>query len=566
MKSKKITPIIIPFLLMIANLSCQKMEMEQDLGVDDNLLWNNPGYINSYVIDLISMMPNGFSPDELEQGIFFANTTDEAENSNPSAWVQNYNTGNLSPSSEVVSRVWNKYYNGIYKANLLLQKTETLDLEHFAPDQQALYLKNIEKYRYEARFLRSLFYYELIKRFGGIVLVGDSYIENYGDLMQTDIITSRSSFEACADYIIDECDDLIRSTLPLSEMEAQGRPNLIAVLSLKLKTLSFKASPFYNTAIKQDSPEQAAIWRQVVSLAKEIVSIKPVSIAPYDTYNGTTSEVILGYRLQYINFLERINYPVGSEGVYTNGSTNPTQNLVDAFRMQNGMRIDEPGSGYDPDNPYLDRDRRFYLTVIPNGTTWYERSIVPREIEVFPGGRDGTDRYCGTKTGYYLKKFINPWLDLRQNHGENRVWPIFRYTDILLLWAEGLNELYGPADAGGTGNTATAILNRVVTGSGGLPALTASDFTKESMRERIREESFVELAFENQRAWNLRRWGTAMEVLNSPVYKMSVTKNQDGTIQYEKIKLEDRLFDERMMLYPIPQRAVNNGLEQNPYW
>ncbi|MBN1131927.1 MAG: RagB/SusD family nutrient uptake outer membrane protein [Bacteroidales bacterium] len=567
MKSKKTNLKIVLFLISLMVVSCQEMEMEKDLGVDDKLLWSNPGYINSYMVDLISMMPNGFSPDELGQGIFYANATDEAENSNPSAQVQDFNTGNIDPTSEMVNQVWNKYYNGIYKVNLFLHKTDTLNLDHYVPEQRDLYLKSIEKYRSEARFLRALFYYELIKRFGGVVLLGDTYIAEYKDISQVSFTSARSSFAECADYIINECDDLLDiGGLPLSEAEAQGRPNLIAIMTLKCKTLGFKASTSYNTAIQEGSTEQREIWTQVVVLAKEIVNMKPIILGPYNTYNGTGSEVILGYRLQYINFLERINYPIGCEGVYTTGSTNPTQKLVDAFRMQNGMKIDEPGSGYDPENPYQNRDSRLLLTVIPNGTQWYERNVVPREIEVFAGGRDGMDRYCGTRTGYYLRKYINPSLDLRQNYGENRVWPIFRYADVHLLWAEGLNELFGPQETGGTGNSATAILNRLITQSAGLPRLNSSDYTQESMRERIREESFIELAFENHRAWNLRRWGIATEVLNSPVYRMKVTKDADGYIHYEKEKLEERYFDERMMLYPIPQRAVNNGLEQNPYW
>ena len=90
--------------------------------------------------------------------------------------------------------------------------------------------------------------------------------------------------------------------------------------------------------------------------------------------------------------------------------------------------------------------------------------------------------------------------------------------------------------------------------------------TKEELRERIREERFIELAFEGQRAWDLRRWGIADEVLNQAVYRMDVTKNADGTFTYEKQMLEERFFEERMNLYPIPQRDVNNGLTQNEGW
>jgi len=176
------------------------------------------------------------------------------------------------------------------------------------------------------------------------------------------------------------------------------------------------------------------------------------------------------------------------------------------------------------------------------------------------------DRDNGTKTGYYIRKFIDPKLDLRQGQGSNREWPIFRFSDIALIWAEAANELYGPAENGNSFLTATTILNQTITRHGGLPELPLSGITQTELRERIREERFVELAFEDQRAWDLRRWGIAHQVLSQPVYKMEVTRNENGTINYTKAKLEDRYFSQRMMLYPIPQRDVNNGLTQNSGW
>jgi starch-binding outer membrane protein, SusD/RagB family len=101
---------------------------------------------------------------------------------------------------------------------------------------------------------------------------------------------------------------------------------------------------------------------------------------------------------------------------------------------------------------------------------------------------------------------------------------------------------------------------------GGLPEIPLNSMSKEEFRERLREERFIELAFEGQREWDLRRWGIATQVLSQPVYKMDVTRNADGTFSYQKQQLEERYFESRMNLYPIPQRDVNNGLTQNPGW
>jgi hypothetical protein len=547
--------------------SCQQLDTETDTAVNDNLLWSNPSYIDNYMVDLISMMPNGFWSSELGQGIFYANATDEAENANPDAYVQSFNTGNWN-SVTPIDWIWTRYYKGIYKANVFLEKSESVTFDTFTPGQRELFLQRLDQYKAEARFLRALFYYELIRRYGGVVLVGDGPVLGIGDLSNQAFVAGRSSFEECANYIIGECDYISDNHLLalLDEGADQGRPNGTAAKALKCKTLVLLASPVYNNNLTEGSAEQQNIWKEVVATAQDIAFDRIFSFGPYNVYDGTSPEVILGYRQRNINYLEKINFPVGCEGVNTTGSTNPTQDLVDAYRMLNGKKIGDPESGYMPENPYTGRDKRLLQTVIVNGATWKERNVEPRKIEIFRGGRDGMDRDYGTKTGYYLRKYIDPQLDLRQGLGSNREWPIFRFADIILIWAEAVNEVWGPANRGDSYLTATTILNQTIVRHGGLPELPLNGITKEELRERIREERFIELAFEDQRAWDLRRWGIAHEVLNQPVYKMEITRTGESSYNYQKQKLEDRFFKNRMYLYPVPQRDVNNGLQQNNGW
>ena len=548
--------------------ACQELEMEQDTAINDDLLWSNPTYIENYVIDIISEMPSGFNTHEFGW-TFYANATDEAENSNAATPVQNMNSGNWNSTTGFINNIWNHYYRGIYKANLFLEKTSSITFENYEPDQRQLYLTRLEYFKAEVRFLRALFYYELIKHYGGVVLLGENSVQSLEDVGNDTFNVGRSSFTECANYVISECDYLIdNELLPLLDEGAdQGRPNGSAAKAIKCKTQLLLASPVYNNEITEGSSEQMNYWKAVAATAEDIAFDKIFSFGPYDKYDGTSPEVILGYRHKNINQLERRNFPIGCEGInISSGSTNPTQNLVDAYRMKNGKRIDEPGSGYDPANPYENRDDRLKQTIIYNGREWKERNIEPRTIEIFRGGRDGMDRNYGTKTGYYLKKYIDTSLDLRQNQGSNREWPIFRFADIILVWAEAVNEVWGPVDRGDSYLTATTIVNQTIVRHGGLEELPLTGITKEELRERIREERFIELAFEGQRAWDLRRWGIASDVLSQPVYKMEVTKNADGSFNYVKQKLEDRYFESRMNLYPIPQRDVNNGLAQNSNW
>ena len=562
----KLTTLFVSIVLFFT--ACQDLEMEQDTAIDDDLLWNNPSYVENYVIDIISSMPSGFNTQEFGW-TFYANATDEAENSNARTSIQNMNSGNWNATTGFLDNIWNYYYGGIYKANLFLKKTSEISYETYEPGQRQLYLTRLEYFKAEIRFLRALFYYELIKHYGGVVLVGDAAVQNLSDVNNEAFTAGRATFVQSANYVISECDYLINNELlPLLDEGAdQGRPNGTAVKAIKCKTQLLMASPVYNNEITDGSAGQMEYWRAVAATAQDIAFDKIFSFGPYDKYDGSSPEVILGYRHKNINQLEKRNFPIGSEGIDISlGGTNPTQNLVDAYRMKNGLKIDEPNSGYDPANPYENRDDRLKQTILYNGADWNERNTEPRTVEIFRGGRDGMDRDYGTKTGYYLKKYIDPTLDLRQGQGSNREWPIFRFADIILIWAEAVNELNGPATRGDSYLTATTILNQTIVRHGGLEELPLAGITKEELRERIREERFIELAFEGQRAWDLRRWGIASEVLNQPVYKMEVTKNSDGSFNYVKQKLEDRYFEERMNLYPIPQRDINNGLTQNSGW
>lgn len=561
----KILAIVVSGILFFT--SCQELVMEPETGVTGDLMWENPSYIDNYMTDLISTMPNGFDTEEFSQGIFYANTTDEAENSNPLSSVQNMNSGNYQANG-MTDAVWNKYYKAIYKVNLFLESVKTTTYATFDPATRNLKLNRLEYYKSEARFLRALYYYELIKHYGGVVLVGDQAVQSLEDVDNSAFSKGRSSFTECAEYIISECDYITANhLLPLLDEGAdQGRPNGTAAKALKCKTQLLLASPVYNTSVTEGSAAQMNYWKAVAATAQDIAFDRIFSFGPYNKFDGTSPEIILGYRQKNVNFIERANFPVGAEGVNTVGSTNPTQNLVDAFRMLNGKKINEPGSGYNPNDPYVGRDNRLLHTVIVNGSNWEERNTQSRIVEIFKGGRDGMDRDYGTKTGYYLRKYLNPTLDLRQGQGSNREWPIFRFADIVLIWAEAVNEVWGPATLGDSYLTATTILNQTIVRHGGLPEIPLSGVTKEELRERIREERFIELSFEGQRAWDLRRWDIAKNVLSQPVYKMDVTRNADGSYTYQKMKLEDRYFEQRMNLYPIPLRDANNGLIQNSGW
>src|SRR5690606_1539344 len=211
-------------------------------------------------------------------------------------------------------------------------------------------------------------------------------------------------------------------------------------------------------------------------------------------------EIIFARRYNQQNFMESDNYPIGTPGGM--GRTNPSHNLVDAY---------ERLSGWDESNPYENRDPRLSMTVVVNNSTWNNRTI-----QLWNGGIDGTGQRA-SKTGYYLKKFLSPNLDLVQNNSVVYSWILMRYAEVLLNYAEALNEAYGPGtDLNGNGLTALQALNAVRSRPGVmLPLISSSNLTE--FRQKVWHERRVELAFEEHRFWDLRRWKIANETLGAPL-------------------------------------------------
>ena len=215
-------------------------------------------------------------------------------------------------------------------------------------------------------------------------------------------------------------------------------------------------------------------------------------------------------------------------------------------------------SGYDDQSMWSDRDPRLAATILYHGSLWNNR-----EIDVIAGHADNmTSNANSTPTGYYMRKYI-PETILSANHGgtARRLWTIIRYAEILLNYAEALNEISFEANKTQICNLLDQIRNRA--GIVGKVADRDDLNTQSAMRNFIHKERTVELAFEEHRPWDVRRWNCAKEALSRPIYGINVAT--DGTIT-RKIA-QNRVFEDKMYLYPIPEGEVwKANITNNAGW
>ena len=270
-------------------------------------------------------------------------------------------------------------------------------------------------------------------------------------------------------------------------------------------------------------------------------------------------------RLVPSNTFEKANTAIGFLG--GGPGTNPTQNLVDAYEMKaTGKGIAETGSGYNPLNPYSGRDPRLGFTILYNGSSWKSKTL-----EIWYGGLNAPPLINATKTGYYLKKDLieSISLDPASSGTAYHYWVIFRYAEVLLNYAEAMNEAYGPEimGAGALTTSALSVVNIVRARTGiAMPAFPAG-MTQSAFRDKLRNERRVELAFEDHRFWNVRRWkiGNSTTTVNG----INLTKDPaTGIINYTPKVVENRVWDDKMYLYPIAQSElfINENLIQNKGW
>jgi hypothetical protein len=532
--------------------SCDYLDYSEASYLNKEDIFSDWNRTQSFLSDIYASLPVGFVP---VGGAMRASAADDAEFVLDYSSVQKFNDGSWS-SIQTLDDQWGQMYSGIRAVNLLLEEVKGRTFDDYKwTDTYTDEMTQFNNYPHEARFLRAFFYLQLIGRYGNVPLITTVLTEDEANAV------SPASYDDIVNYIVSECDAII-PLLPVSyaaftSAKETGRATKGAAMALKARTLLYAASPLHNPS------GTAQKWVDAAKAAKDIINTTTYSLeANYNAFlnNVTSKELILERREGNQNYFEKANFPIGYEGGNTGNC--PTQNLVDAYEMKaNGLNISDPNSGYNPLDPYAGRDPRFALTILYNTSTFKSKPL-----EIWVGGANASPKTNATKTGYYLKKYLIEAVSLDPNSISTRqhTWVLFRYGEVLLNYAEAMNEAYGPENASDMGMTALQAVN-LIRSRAKMPVFPAG-LTKDQFRSKLQNERRVEMAFEEQRFWDIRRWKIGNTTRD--IYGMEITKNEDGTFNYTRKLIERRVYEDKMNLYPIPLSELykNNKLKQNTGW
>lgn len=542
---------------------------------EQNVIYN---YANtqSTVNALYTFLPDGLSGID---GAMMASASDEAEFTIETNLIQKFNTGAWN-AVDNPDGAWSKNFSGIYSANLVLINCDSVKMDYLkynpsstAQQQYQTNLSNMRRWKYEARFLRAFFYFELIKRYGGVPIITRplSLSDDYTNI-------PRDSLSKCIRFVVSECDSAA-AVLPVKYSDDDlGRVTKGAALALKSRVLLYAASDLFNDPSwangyshpelisMADNKSRQTRWQEAANAAADAIqfltgqggySLDASYSNVFRSY--TNSEIILSKRYGSSNSFEITNYPVG---YYLGNSGNtPTQNLVDDYEMKSDGSAFDWTKTAEAAHPYSNRDPRLGFSILTNNMQFKGRTI-----ESYTGGVDGKGVTKATKTGYYINKYIDPDLDLLQGYTSVHTWIIFRLAEMYLNYAEAVNEVGGPnSKAGAVSLTARQSISNTIRKRVGLRLITTSD--RDLFREIIRHERRIELAFEDHRLWDVRRWMIATKTLGVPARGIEISKS-DTIFTYHVINIENRVFENKMYFYPIPQKelGIAKGWVQNPLW
>lgn len=550
--------------------------------ISDNDLWSDPALLKAFVNSRYNQV--GVNGAESMQ----SSIVDETE----LTWLRGCETHNFARLSPTDlgrmngawwgwdNRSWSTKWTNISNCNIFFERVDNVG---FTDEAEKTKLVG------QVRFIRAFEYWDLIARWGAMPIITKSFSINDREEI---VGQKRNTYKECIDFLVSELDQAAKELPANWSGDDYGRATSVAALALKSRILLYAASPLMNEDVKipevgYTTPEPDR-WQKAAKAATE--ALDAAQNAGYELYNlnGDPSK---NYQLIFmdntaanketlfarmgtssaegesISSCDQYNNPNGYGGW---GGNCPLQELVDAYEVVK----DGVASKFDwnnPEekaNPYANRDPRFYATILYDGAKWMTRNVetyfdVDNNGTIIGGGKDtkyGNDSWNASPTGYNMKKFMDEGYALNSWNFCARNWIHLRMAELYLNKAEAL---YNIGDEEGAREALKPVRERA-----GMPAVTA---TGADLLEAIKHERRIELAFEEHRYFDVRRWKEAPKYFGSTVHAITIKKYPDGKKTYEVDKLRsdvggDRKWDDKMYWLPITKSEMdkNPNLVQNP--
>lgn len=545
---KKYKNLLLALFVALASGCSDMLDIKPTSFISDEAIWEDKVLIDKFVANTYGSMLCGFNRCTVGfgqnwsmswAGNMDSATDDFASVSDSPIYTQLNKDAITAQSCPFVSEIWIQEYLVIRKCNTIIERVAGVD-------DKVLTAKEKLRIDAEARFLRAFCYFDLGRTFGKAPLILKA--QN----LEEDLLVAPSSFAEIVEFVKDEC-DLYADNLPLTYPEEEaGHATKGAFLALKSRALLYLASPL-------NSEDDARKWDDAAVAAQAVMDLHVYELykmgeTPYRSMEfdktAANKEVIFERRFSFPEAPHNIHmmWSLDAEDAGSWNGLYPTQNLVDAYETIDGKLIDDPtNTMYDAQDPYSNRDARFYQSIIYNGSTWetYLMSMVTNTVDPSKNG-SCKPRLGKARCGYGPKKFIeelDPSTNIYGGYAQSNNWPYFRYAEVLLNYAEAKNESLSVPDE--------SVYNAVneVRARSNQPNLPTG-LSKEEMRKRIKNERRVELLLEEHRFYDLRRWKDG-NVLAEPIMGMNIYNN-NITLKYEISKVEDRVFTGEHYYLPIP--------------
>ncbi len=573
------------FLFLVSSCNKSFLDTKPLTEFPETDVWTDPALAESYINNLYNRLPWGWA--------MTAGDVDESRSRDDANF--DINNGLITPDNAWWGD-WGGRYATIRACNIFLENIDKI------PSSTTLIDGKIQKDRMvgEVTFLRAWNYHMLVSYYGGVPLITTAYG------LSDDFSATRDSYADCIKFIAEECDKAAGLLPQINTGSNNGRATKGAALALKSRALLYAASDLHNTNKFSgfSNPEllvyadgnRAERWKAAKNAAKAVIDMGIYNLykavpgptdSPADNYSNLFtsrhSEEDIFVRYFAASIGRGVNgWDVSPNGWWGNGGVGAINELVESYEMADGTKFDRNNPAHAL-QPYKDRDPRLSGSILYEGAKWRQRpgdliGIDPlgvlqvgtwekwnsstNKIEYVYGldSRNSVaNSWNNNTTGAIMHKFLDPNVDIQASL-QDLTWRYFRYGEILLNYAEACIEL-------GEEEEARTYLNKIRTRAG-MPLITESGA---ALKARYRNERRVEMAYEDQRFFDVRRWLIGPEAYHpvhgvSVVYKLNPDKTTATIPTITPVQIQTGVWVEKAYFFPISRDEMNknNKLVQNP--